>query len=57
MNQEVQETEQEKRHRIFLENIELYKKKESFMMEMFLDLRPLNYEEDLQLVHKGSINI
>ena len=54
MNQEVQETEQEKRHRIFLENVELFKKKESFMMEKFLDLRPLNYEEDLQLVHQGA---
>ena len=53
-DQEVQETEQEKRHRIFLENIELYKKKESFMMEKFLDLRPLNYEEDIHLKSKGT---
>jgi len=54
MNQEVQETEQEKRHRIFLENVESFKKKEPFMMEKFMDLRPLNYEEDLQLVHQGA---
>ena len=54
MNQEVQETEQEKSHRIFLENIELFKKKEPFMMEKFLDLRPLNYEEDLQLVQQEN---
>ena len=54
MNQEVQETEQEKRHRIFLENIEAFKKKEPFMMEKFLDIRPLNYEEDLQLVNQGT---
>jgi hypothetical protein len=50
----VQETEQEKRHRIFLENVESFKKKEPFMMEKFMDLRPLNYEEDLQLVHQGA---
>ena len=54
MNQEVKETEQEKKHRIFLEKIELYKEKESFMMEKFLDLRPLNYEEEIHLDIKDT---
>ena len=54
INQEVEATDKEKKHKKFLENIELYKKEESFMMEKFLELRPLNYEEDLQLVHRDK---
>ena len=55
MNQEVQETQQEKKHRIFLENVELYKKKEPFMMEKFFELQSLGYEENLSLVtHKNN---
>jgi len=54
MDKEVQETEQEKKHRIFLENIESFKKKEPFMMEKFMDLRPLNYKEDLQFIQKET---
>ena len=54
INQEVQETPEEKKHRIFLENIELYKKREPFMMEKFLELKPLDYEEDLNLIEKKN---
>ena len=54
MNQEVQETQEEKKHRIFLENIELYKKKEPFMMEKFFELKSLGYEEDLSLVSQKN---
>ena len=50
MKEEVKETQQEKKHRIFLENIDSYKKKEPFMMEKFLELKPLDYEEELRLV-------
>ena len=55
MNQEVKETPEEKKHRIFLENIELYKKKEPFMMEKFLELKPLDYEEELTLIKQNNI--
>ena len=54
MNQEVKETQQEKKHRIFLENIELYKKKEPFMMEKFFELKSLGFEEELNLVTQGK---
>ena len=54
MNQEVKETQEEKKHRIFLENIERFKKKEPFMMEKFLELRPLDYEEDLNLFEQKN---
>ena len=54
MNQEVKETQEEKKHRIFLENVELYKKKEPFMMEKFFELKPLDYEEELNLIQQKT---
>ena len=54
-NQEVEESNEEKRHKNFLEKIELYKKTEPFMLEKFLELKPLNYEEDLNLIEKNDI--
>ena len=53
-NNEVQETNEEKNHRIYLENIEDYKKKEPFMMEKFSELRPLNYEEEMHYEEKNG---
>ena len=54
MNQEVEETQEEKRHRRFLENVELYKKKEPFMMEKFFELKPLDYEEQISLIKEKN---
>ena len=54
MNQEVTETEEEKRHRIFLENVESFKKKQPFMMEKFFELKSLGYEEDLTLIEQKN---
>ena len=49
--QEYQETPEQKKHRIFLENIEKYKKQEPFMMEQILNLRQINnFEEDLSYI-------
>ena len=55
INQEVKESEEEKKHKKFLENIELYKKKEPFMIEKFLDIYPLDYEEEIDLIEKNNI--
>ena len=47
----IQESTEQKKHRIFLENIEKYKKQEPFMMEQFINLRKINnFEEDLVLI-------
>jgi len=54
MHQEVKETPEEKKHRIFLEKSELYKRKEPFMMEKFFDLRPLDYEEELHFIEQKN---
>ena len=54
VNQEVEESKEEKRHKNYLEKIELYRKKEPFMLEKFLELKPLNYEEDLNLIEKDG---
>ena len=49
--EEIKETPEQKKHRIFLENIEKFKKTEPFMIEQFLNLRPINnFEEDLIFV-------
>ena len=53
-NKEVEETSEEKRHKKFLERVELYKKQEPFMLQKFFDLKPLNYEEDLNLIEKDG---
>ena len=53
-NQEAQETSDEKRHKNFLEKIEYYKKNEPFMIQKFLELKPLNYEEDLNYFEKND---
>ena len=51
-NKEAQESSEEKRHKNFLEKVELYKQKEPFMLQKFLELKPLNYEEELNLMEK-----
>ena len=53
-NQNMQENPAEKRHRIFLERIESFKIREPYMTEKFLELRPLNYEEDLHLTENNG---
>ena len=53
-NKEVQETLEEKKHKIFLEKVELYKNKEPFMLQKFFELKPLNYEEDLNLIENEN---
>ena len=54
MNQEVKETEEEKKHQLFLKNVEIFKKKEPFMMEKFFELKPLDYEESLSLIEQKN---
>ena len=51
-NQGVEESLEEKKHKIFLERVELYKKQEPFMLQKFFELKALNYEEDLNLIEK-----
>ena len=51
---EVQESSEEKKHKKFLEQIKYYKKKEPFMLLKFLGLKPLNYEEDLDLIENDG---
>ena len=53
-NKEVEESIEEKRHKTFLEKVELYKKKEPFMIQKLFDLKPLNYEEDLNLIENDG---
>ena len=53
-NQEAEESVEEKRHKKFLEKVELYKKQEPFMLQKFFELKPLNYEEDLYLIEKDG---
>ena len=54
MAQEFQETEKEKKHRLYLENIESFKKKEPFMMEKYLDLPPSSEEEEIHLIDQNN---
>ena len=53
-NKEAEQTSEEKKHKNFLEKIEYYKTKEPFMMQKFLELKPLNYEEDLDFIEKND---
>ena len=52
MSQQIEETPEEKYHKTYLDNVELNKKKEPFMTEKFLDVNPLDYEEDIELIEK-----
>jgi len=54
MAKEFEETEEEKKHRLYLENIESFKKKEPFMMEKFLDLQPSAQEEEMHMVDQKN---
>ena len=51
-NKEIGESLDEKKYKNFLEQIAIYKRKEPFMVQKFLELKELNYKEDINFIEK-----